>query len=207
MNGADVQIEAVDLVGAELQSGCGHDRFELTRCPGRGDRCRHTLRQQPGQRHSRRSDTSCDSAIATRSSTSLESRRVEVALHHSASVGTLEIRLGAIFSGEEPGSEAEVGEHCEIVAFGHGLEFGFELMTGHEAVLRLDRHRLRQPFGLGNGQPFAQPSLRIIRHRNVLGLTGTDDLIEDAGHLGDGGHLIVAVGVVEIDVIGLQTLQ
>ena len=41
----------------------------------------------------------------------------------------------------------------------------------------------------------------------MFGLTSTHDLIEDPGHLGDGGHLIITVGVVEVDVVGLEALQ
>ena len=112
-----------------------------------------------------------------------------------------------IFAGQEAGSQRAVGDHADPLLLTQWLQLAFELGPVDQAVVRLDRVVARQTVLVAGPQCLGQPPCRIVGAADIAHLALLHQIVQRAHGLVDGRAGVIEVGLVEVDVVGVQPAQ
>ena len=132
----------------------------------------------------------------------------QVRRHHRFPGNTMEVVTGGVLAGQEARCQREVREEGQVVLTGQlAVPLGIlDVGAVQQVVLRLQGDRTRQPLVLGHLEPLLLPGRREVRQTDPTHLACLDELVESYGHVLD-LLVVVVMGVVEIDVVGVEPCQ
>src|SRR5205807_1221279 len=76
-----------------------------------------------------------------------------------------------------------------------------------QVVLRLRDYERSVSPSIGDPERGAGPPGGIVRHRDVTGLSGANEVVERAHRLFEGSRQVIRVNVEKIDIVGLKPCQ
>ncbi len=126
--------------------------------------------------------------------------------HPSANPG-VEILRRPVLAGEEPRGESVVRQDTQVVLGNERGVLLFVLRAMHQVVVRLQRHGPRVTDLVCNREPLGDPRGGVVRQADITDLAASDECVERRDGLVQWRLGVVRVREVQVDVIGLQTLE
>ena len=113
----------------------------------------------------------------------------------------------AVFAGQEAALQRAVGDHANALVQADGFMLALEIGAPHQAVGRLRADEAVQVVFVADPHGFHQAPGGLVRAADVAHLAGSDQVVQRAQGFFLRRVVVRPVGLVQIDVIGLQALQ
>jgi excinuclease ABC subunit A len=197
-------VQLLDLRGAERERRRGGQRPQLPYGARARDRRGHGgLGQQPRQRD-RRQFGAVVGRDGVHGVDDRQARLAEVLSRQLLPRGTLQVRGGAVLPGQEPAGEREVRHDADLELLGDRRERALVGLPEDEVVVRLEGHRQRPAVRLRDRDPLPDSRGGVVGDGDVPDLARLLQRAERPDGLLQRGVLVVAVCVVQVDVVRLQ---
>src|SRR5229473_720459 len=112
----------------------------------------------------------------------------------------------AELTGKQAAGQRTKYEQADLFRFQHGNYFPFEIAAG-DRVKSLKRVESGQVPELGDAEGFGDPPCLPVGAADVADLSLLHQGVESAKRLFDGGHGVVQMDLVQVDMVGLQTAE
>src|SRR3712207_3762439 len=184
-----------------------HNVLQLLYARGAGNRCRQSrARHEPSKSNlSRRGILSggdliegCKNPFAS---------LVEVGRNAAAADALSEIGFGPVLAGQEPAGETVIGDDADLLLTAERLQVGLVFGPVMKIVFRLQAFVARQAELGADLQSFLQSRSGKVGSANSPHLSVSDQLLIGLERLLLWRVEVVAVGLIEIDMVCLETLE
>ncbi len=200
-------FEGVEGSFVELEGNGGDEIVELGDAGGAGDRRGYRgAGEEPGDGDLGGSCVMEFGDLVERAEDALAAF-VQVFFDEIAAGFSGEIGFGAVFAGEKSAGEGKVGDGGNFVFRAEGLEFVFEAGAVVEVVFGLEGFVAGEVVFVADGEGLAEAGGGVIRGTDGADFSGLDEVGEGGKSFFEGSVGIVLVGLVEIDVIGLEAAE
>ena len=119
-------------------------------------------------------------------------------------------RLGlvfAIFAGQEAAGQRAVGDDADAISPADLGHLALEFAAVYQVVMRLERIVARQVVHLRGPDGLGQAPGGVVGAAQVTHLALVDQVVQGAQGFFNGGIFIVPMGLVQVDVVGIQAAQ
>src|SRR6516162_3669710 len=162
---------------------------------------------EPGQRHLRRRDAEA-AGDAIEGAQDPQAPLVQIFLPDAAPTRTLaQILFTAVLAGQEAGGERVIGNDADLLLDAERLQLRLETLAVVEIVERLQALEARQVLPLTHLQGLSETGRAMVGSADRPYLAFPDEAIIGLQRLLEVSLGIVDMGLVEIDVVGLEPLQ
>jgi hypothetical protein len=110
------------------------------------------------------------------------------------------------FAGQQATGQGTPHEQADLLGLQQGNDFPFEIAPG-DRVIRLKRVESGQVLEFGNAEGFGDLPGLPVGAADVADLSLLHQGVEGAKGLFDRGHGIIAMDLVQVDMVGLQTVK
>src|SRR6202011_5250979 len=201
-------IQLPKLVLAECEFDCREIVLKLVEAfRANDDRGYHRLCQEPCERETCRTTSMCfrDRSHHVEDLPGplfVHDGKVEVS---AARIRGLLVRPAEL-AGKQAAGKRTPHEQADLFGFQQGNDFPFEIAAG-DRVISLKRVESGQVLELGDAEGFGDLPCLSVRAADVADLSLLHQGVESANRLFDRGHGIVAMDLVQVDMVGLQTAE